>query len=216
MVYRNFAKLYICRRDARWQGSYHRAARIDVQMGRPARPGPSPERPGKLVSGHARPRAEPAAQAQAHELFFVSGGPVGPGKSVGLGRPITRFSEERRRGRPRRPPPLVNGQGGVGSTARTRYREEGEKGRSVRGGVEEDGERRWRERDEGRPRTGHWAGRRRIRPRLRGAAIHVGGGEWKQCRHAEWRRWDWGVSPVGAGQRAAAGSVPPCRIRKKG
>jgi hypothetical protein len=46
--------------------------------------------------------------------------------------------------------------------------------------------------------------------------IHVGGGEWKQCRHAEWRRWDWGVSPVGAGQRAAAGSVPPCRIRKKG
>jgi hypothetical protein len=47
--------------------------------------------PANFMSGHARSRAVPAAQAQAHELCFV---PSVPGKFVGLGRPIARSLEE--------------------------------------------------------------------------------------------------------------------------
>jgi hypothetical protein len=54
------------------------------------------------VPGRLHPRATPAAQARAHRLLFVSGGPVGPvgpGKCVGLGRPIARSSQKGRRRR---------------------------------------------------------------------------------------------------------------------
>jgi hypothetical protein len=61
---------------------------------RAAWPGPSPTRPDKLRARPCSPAGCAGGPGTGPRALFVPGGPVGPGKFVGLGRPIARSSEE--------------------------------------------------------------------------------------------------------------------------